>query len=297
MKFSPPCRRRAEAAPAVNRKGVLVSPDDPVIDAIDQDGEAAETALARRRPDTPTTLDELAAVGDAIKMIDRRVQIIRTLRLASLKETHPEDWITYKARDGGETAYLQDCGCERISPLWGIEIFHTSDPKKIESADGSFFWTISGSGRSSVTHLTVENVEGGRASTDDFVKGLSGAELDLKVKKAARANLDGNIARSLAGINSVPVEELRAAWAGTSKKVEQCRRGRGYGKDAAPRGAAPTVDPPACKACGAEMKYKADGKDGPVYFCPDWKKHKDEYTAIPADEWIGKTRKAAEGAA
>src|SRR5436190_4817434 len=193
---------------------------------IDDDGPAIPVdAVSLRRPDTPTTVSELAALaGGAIEIIEARVQVITTLRTASIRAVHPEDWILFKATEeqGAQiVGYLQDAGCDRVRDLWGIEVFGISAPERIAGAQpGVFHYLISGSGRCKLTQQVVERIEGGRSSTDDFCKGKEGAELELLVRKAARANLDGNITRELAGMKSVPLDEIKAAWTGTSKRVE-----------------------------------------------------------------------------
>jgi hypothetical protein len=200
---------------------------------IDHDPPTSD-ALALRRPDHPVTLSEIAAMrGEAVEIIEARVQVIETLRKASIRATSPEDWLLFKSPEeqGGQiVGYLQDAGCDRVRDLWGIEIFNVSKPEKVVGNDpGVFSYLITGSGRCKLTVQFVEMMEGGRSSTDDFCKGKTGVDLELAVRKAARANLDGGITRELAGMKSVPVGELAEAWTGTKKTIDQCRRGRGFG--------------------------------------------------------------------
>lgn len=252
-------------------------------------------ALTIRRPETPVTLAELAALkGEAQDVIQARVQIITTLRLASIRATHPEDWLLFRAplEQGGQiVGYLQDCGCDRVRDLWGIEVFGVSTPEKIVSTDPTaFHYIVTGSGRCKITRQTVEQVEGGRSSTDDFCKGKSGTELELLVRKAARANLDGGITRELAGMKAVPLEELKAAWTGTSKRIEQCRLGRGFGTRDERLGAqtdkAPDLAPPVCPHCGTTGVYRpAKGTRGAFYGCPNYAKHADKKFIVDAAKW------------
>jgi hypothetical protein len=266
-------------------------------DDVDPDVETPpQTGLALRRPDVPVTLSELAALkGEALEIIEARVQVLATLRKAAIRSTSPEDWILFKSPDeqGGQiVGYLQDCGCDRVRDLYGIEVFNISRPEKIGGNDPKVFhYLITGSGRCKLTRQVVEDIEGGRSSTDDVCRGKSGAELELLVRKSARANLDGNITRELAGMKSVPIDELKDAWAGTNRRIEQCRRGRGFGtRDERLGGTAagvPTVDPPKCGVCGATAKYRA-GKDGrPAFYgCPNYQQHADRKWSIEADKWV-----------
>jgi len=265
-------------------------------DAIDTDATPTQpAALDIRRPDTPTTLSDLAALrGEAGEVIAARVLVVETLRKASIRATHPEDWLLFKAPAdaGGQiVGFLQDVGCARVRDLWGIEIYDVGDPIRIDGDAGSFHYLVKGSARCKLTRQTIEGREGGRSSADDFVKGKSGVELELLVRKAARANLDGILTRDLAGMESVPVDELKAAWAGTTKRIEACRLGRGFGsRDERVGGhaaTAPTVDPPKCTHCGAVGVYRPARRDRQAFYgCPNYSKHPDKKFIVDAAKWV-----------
>lgn len=256
-----------------------------------------------RAPATPITVSDLAALkGEGVEIIQSRVQIIETLRIASIRATYPEDWVLFKAPDsqGGQiVGYLQDAGADRIRDLWGIEVFDIGDMERITSPDGaSFMYLVSGAGRCKITRQTVDRMEGGRQSDEDFCKGKTGAGLELAVRKAARANLDGGITRELAGMRSVPLAEIEAAWKGTAKKVENCRKGRGFGSmSTRETGAAannvPDVAPPVCPHCQTVGAYRpASGNRGAFYGCPKWKDHEQKKWFQDAAEWIAKAKAA-----
>jgi hypothetical protein len=267
---------------------------------IDQDPPETE-ALALRKPATPVTLSELAALkGEAVEIIEARVLVLETLRKASIRATSPEDWLLFKSPDeqGGQiVGYLQDCGCDRVRDLYGIEIFEVSKPEKVVGNEpGVFHYLITGSGRCKLTRQVVEAMEGGRSSTDDVCRGKSGAELELLVRKAARANLDGNITRELSGMKSVPVDDLKRAWVGTPKLVENCRKGRGFGtrdeRLGGTSGKAPDVAPPVCPHCKTPGAYRA-GKDGrgAFYGCPKYQSHADKKWTVDAVKWVAEQQK------
>lgn len=276
--------------------------DPDVIDERDADVDASDR-IALRHPGVPVTLGELAALkGEALEVIEARVLIIQTLRRAAIRATSPADWLLFKSPDeqGGQIiGYLQDCGADRVRDLWGIEVFDISTPEKVTGNDPAVFhYIISGSGRCKLTRQVLERVEGGRSSTDDFCKDKKGLDLDLAVRKAARANLDGNITRELSGMKSVPVEDLTAAWEGTPKGIEACRRGRGFGTQSerlgATRAGVPDVDPPTCGVCGTVAKYRPANDKGPAFYgCPNYQKHADRKWSIKADAWVKQQPTAA----
>ena len=271
------------------------------------DAEEPTTTLAMRSPEIPVTLSELAALkGEALEVIESRVQIIETLRRAAIRATSPEDWLLFNSPEeqGGQVVcYLQDCGADRVRDLWGIEVFDVTKPEKIVGNDPAVFhYLITGSGRCKLTRQVLEAVEGGRSSTDDFCRGKTGAELELAVRKAARANLDGGITRELAGMKSVPVGELAEAWVGTKKSIDQCRRGRGFGtRDERVGGRsekAPDLDPPVCPHCQTKGLYRpAKGDRKAFYGCPNYTKHPQQKFIVDAETWARDQARAKPAAA
>ncbi len=256
----------------------------------------AEVKHLIRHPGAPTNLNELAARrGEAVEIIEARVQVVETLRRASIRMTAPPDWLLFKAPDdqGGQiVGYCQDSGAERFRDLWGIDVYDVSEPEKISGNDpGVFTYIVRGSGRCRITGQTLEQIEGARSSTDDFCRGVTGVALEVLIRKAARANLDGGVTRELAGMKSVPIEEIVAAWDGTTKKIEQCRHGRGFGTRDERLGArstkAPEVDPPICPHCGSVGVFR-EGKNGRpgFYGCPKYKTHEDKRFLIDGPEWV-----------
>ena len=74
-------------------------------ETIDMEPDDPATALALRAPAIPVTLGELAAMKSAaIEIIDARVQVVTTLRTASIRATSPPDWLLFKSPDeqGGQ---------------------------------------------------------------------------------------------------------------------------------------------------------------------------------------------------
>lgn len=282
--------------------------DAPNSDAAldDLDPTVETTALVLRDPRVPVTIDQLAALrGQALEVLDARVLVLETARRKAIRMTYPPDWVLFKAPDGAVTGYLQDVGADRVRDVLGIEVFNVSAYERVTSADGaSFVYLVTGDGRSRLTLQTVERMEGGRGSDDEHCKGKTGAALELAVRKAARANLDGGIVRELAGLRAVPIEEIGAAWEGTARRVEQCHKGRGFGsgdeRHGATRAGVPDVEPPTCPVCppvnGAPVKlaYRA-GKDGrgAFYGCPNYTSHPNRKVTVDAERWLAQSRAAA----
>lgn len=266
-------------------------------------------ALALRDPRVPASLDDLAALrGEAVAVMEARATVLETARKRGIRLTSPEDWLLFKNVKGRVTAYLSDAGAARARDLLGVEIFDVNEPQQIMAADGqSFIYVQTASGRSKLTGQVVEAVIGGRSSTEDFCKSETGAALDLKVKKACRANVNGRIVRELLGLQNVTIDALREAWTGTSKDPAHCNEGRGYGtaeeRLGATREGVPDIPPPTCPVCKTPdgtplpLLYRA-GKNGKsaFYGCRNYATHPQQKVIIDVAEWTQKASVAKEAA-
>lgn len=263
-------------------------PIDPDLEQ-DLDDDPAVDAIALRRPSAPVTLSQLATLktGEAIEIITSRGQILTTARFEAIRLTAETDYVLFKTPDGRIYAYLQDSGCRRVAPLFGIESFDIGTPEKIMgAAPNEFHYVIRGSGRCKLTGEVLEQIEGGRSSTEDFCRGKTGVDLELAVRKASRANLEGSLVRKLAGLGSIPAEDLERA----GKKLDRCSKGRGFGtrdeRVGADRLDPTNVPPPTCGVCGAVAVFRP-GRDGrgAFYGCPNYTKHPDRKWTIDAEKW------------
>jgi hypothetical protein len=254
----------------------------------------------------PKTLDQLAArMSEAPRLVEARVHVLTSVRMWALRATWPQDFVLFKSDDGLVIAYLEDAGCDRVRPYFGIEILDVGDPVKTVSPTDpqAYYYTVKASGLCKLTGETLEAVEGGRSSAEEFVRHVADPmQRDLYVKRAARASADGIVVRTLAGLQSIALEELAAAWTGTTKSVDHCRKGRGFGSKTERLGGnrenEPNVAPPVCPHCKATGKYRParDGR-GAFYGCPNYEKHRDKRWIVDAAKWVAEQTPAAAPAA
>lgn len=261
--------------------------------------EVVEESRDLVRPSVPTTINELASHERGVQIIEQRLVIFNTMRVASIQLSMPNDWTLFKTEDGRISGYLGDQGCDRIKKLWGISV----TPGKMERIDdlehpGEFAYRITGDGTCGLTGEAVFDMEGVRYSTERYaLEKPEGIQRSVAVQKAARANLDGGICRELAGLKSVPSEELDSAWKAskeTWKKTELCNKGRGFGSAVQRAGGAAAhgidgADIPNCEACEnskpsvlVKLVFRTGKDDREGFFgCPNWEKHKDKKVIIP----------------
>jgi hypothetical protein len=245
--------------------------------------------------------------GDATAVLDARITVLETARKRALRMIAPQDVNLYRDREGTTTGYISDAGMQRVRDVLGVEVYNVTTPEKVALGDGSFMYIQSASGRSKLTTQVVEDVEGGRSSSEDFCKDAREAnrfaELELLVRKATRANVNGNVCRELMGLKNVPLQELQDAWAGTNKDWTQCRKARGFGSQAERLGATkagvPDVPPPTCPVCKTPdgsplpLEYRpASGTRRAFYGCRNYSKHPKEKVIVNADEWVGQAKRA-----
>jgi len=274
-------------------------------EGIEENGGTQNTEESVKAPTTtsaPTwqgknmlSLAELSKqLGVGVQTLQAAIDLWNNLRRAALSLTAPEDWLLFRDPEGRITCYLQDCGCARVRPLYGISIYNVSKPEKMTQTDGSFTYIISGSGFCARSLGQVESIEGARSSTDDFITKqnppLTGTALDLAVRKAARSNLDGSITRELAGLESVPLEEIMEIYQKTdpTKVRARFREGRGFGKkgERSFQGemAPDKVQPPKCPKCHIDMVLRK-GNKGSFYGCPNFRS-KDCKETLNESDWL-----------
>ncbi len=251
-----------------------------------------DTSIAKAQS---STIEELSQNEEGLAVLERGIEIMKVLRAASIAMTFPHDWVLFKAEDR-VTGYCQDAGCQRFSDIWGIEIYNLSEWIRTKDEEsGDFSWTITGDGLSKRTGQIVTGISGTRYSYEDFItrRKLPRLQIETEVKKAARANLHGSIVRELAGMKSVPEEELNGVWSvagmGAYKTTKLSPKGRGFGTgneraggiSADKNGGISPTDIPFCSFCEPPSRLVFREKGDPPFFgCKDYAKHPNDKMII-----------------
>lgn len=262
-----------------------MSSEDPNAKPVEAEVVPPDTTIIRTQA---ATIEELSQTDEGKIKLARGIEIMKVLRSASIAFTYPHDWVLFKAEER-ITGFCQDAGCQRFADFWGIEIYNLGEWIRTEDPDTKdFSWTITGDGLSKRTGLVVTGISGTRYSYEEFItrRRLPRLQIETEVKKAARANLHGSIVRELAGLKSVPIEELDQVWStagmGAYKTSKLCPRGRGFGTgneraggaSAEKNGGIDQADIPVCEYCDPPVKlvYREKG-DPPFWGCPNYNKH------------------------
>jgi hypothetical protein len=151
-------------------------------------------------------LDPVKAIAEA----NRRVEFYKQIKNISLKMTNPHDWILEAGKP-----YLQGSGCEKLKPIWGIEI---REPRieptlkegiEIFRRDGEIAFECMVTGKSKVTGEESVFI-GGRSSKDPFFSNQKSLDI-VDVYKSAYTNAEVQAVMRLLGMRNLTVDDLKEA--------------------------------------------------------------------------------------
>lgn len=227
-------------------------PNEETID-IEQDLEGVELVpaaesmqLAVATPASASPLARLAAMENALEVIERQEAIVTTIRKSALRLTSPADWVRMKGKhEPDEQAFclLKSSGARKIGPqFYAIALTEVGPvdgqgvlrPIEEKGEDGEVRFTLFGTAHVGLTGETIRGLKGSRSSSEQFI-GRGGLETTSPLvargdlAEACNSLLYTKAVRVGAGMKSVPVRELVDAWKGTDKKVEYITKGSGFG--------------------------------------------------------------------
>lgn len=254
------------------------------------------------RPGVPVSAEDLALLeeGRGEKIILARAQILATARGASIRATFPNDWTLFRTDQNQIYGFLGDQGCERCNDIWGIRLSNFG-PRPInpfwEKREGKteeeYSIRLVADAYCELTRQTYLQMEGFGYSDDQDAQQVSAAQKrEDRVANHSRRNLAGRVMRRAGGLEAVPIEEIQKQWEGTTKSVERCNLGRGFGsKDERLGGAGAQgidqADIPMCDLCQIKLVYRpGKGDRGAFWGCPQWDKHKETKVIIPHEKLL-----------
>jgi hypothetical protein len=240
--------------------------------------EVLEPQMALTGRALPISTDELAQLDGkrGEELLAKRMAILELARRGSIARTFPRDWTLFKG-ESGVYAYLQDSGCERMMDIWGIEISNISGFSEEAQEDGSVLYIVMGDGHSRLTGRDVFAVLGSRdTGSMEMGREVNAAKLKIETMKAARSNLDGSIVRHLAGLASVPIEELNKVFSRSDPQdLVGFNLGKGFGRQTERHGASGSKADyglaPDCPKCKTKMRLFDKDQSSPYWGCPSYK--------------------------
>jgi len=173
-------------------------------------------------------------LAEVIDLAEKVVDVLKKVRVISLKMTTAKDWVDQKGKP-----YLMEDGAQAVAIMWGIDLFDIKIVKdQSEDEKGKYYiYSASGKAYSKKLRRYIEDI-GACSQRDDFFGTADGelkplSEIDeITIKKSAVTNLFCRIIKACAGLKNVTYEELKAAGIDTDK-IQKIKYENGAKKAAA----------------------------------------------------------------
>lgn len=195
-----------------------------------------------------TLLDRLSREESPLKSFLQRKSLIEAFWTEAVKMTNPEDWVLNRDREGKAEAMIAAEGARKVATVYQIELLELSPvvdgmfvPVATDLGGGVFSYRGSATAYSAATGSRI-TVEIEKRSDEDFTGRSVDAQGHLTkspsqrtgswqgdLQSAVLTGLLTKAVRQLCAMGRVPVRDLEAAWKDTGKKVEDCRKGQGWG--------------------------------------------------------------------
>lgn len=179
-------------------------------------------------------LERLEGMEDAMRIFQRRAELLEHCRIVAIRATNPQDWILSKTDKGEEIAMPSDSACSKIADVYGIDVqdILPRDNRgvftpEIEKDDkGRTTYRAWATGMSRTTGRKVALIECARRDDERFI-GRDDNPNDIRSAVLTLAR--SKITRILSGLAKVPRSVLETSWNGTGKTSDNCNKGHGYG--------------------------------------------------------------------
>lgn len=245
-------RAPEKTIPAPSSPPPMVAEAKPVPTTIERVIEATidrmiESELAITNRSETSLLEQLSKLENAEALFQRRAALMESFYMTALKRTRPQDWILFKDKQGNVNAMLAASGAELVAEVYGIRISNIRPldgrgmfaPERVEITGGAYELRGACDAYSRVNGREAFGLEMSRRSDEQFTGRAvnEDGKFDFQGKSANPADLRSSVltglrtktVRVLCGMTRVPPGDLEKAWTGTPKKVDDCRKGSGFG--------------------------------------------------------------------
>lgn len=224
---------------------IEAEPVEPV-ESMDSAEPAPATSVALVAVQGDSYMERLATQSDALEIFTRRIEIAEKARIVAIRRTRPTDWVLSKAKEASiddSFAMLRSSGAQLVAEVYGISLENVGPrdargvfcPDEVHEDDGSSTLRASAVAICRLNGRQLE-IEASRNSKEDFtgrgvIKNTSKGVAKSDLRAATMTLMMTKAVRKLAGMERVPVSDLKQAWAGTGKAIEQCEKGSGFRSD------------------------------------------------------------------
>lgn len=195
-----------------------------------------------------TLLDRLSREESPLKAFLQRKNLLESFWVEAVRMTNPEDWVLNRDREGKLEAMIAAEGARKVAMVYQIELRDLAPVSDgmfapVATDLGNDVYSFRGSAVAySATTGGKQIVEIEKRSDEDFTgrsvdaaghltrgSGQRAGSWQGDLQSAVLTGLMTKAVRQLCAMGRVPVRDLETAWKDTGKKVEDCRKGQGFG--------------------------------------------------------------------
>ena len=193
-------------------------------------------------------LDRLSREESPIAKFRQRRQLLEAFWGDAVTMTNPEDWVLSRSREGHVEAMIAAEGARKVATVYEITLRDLSpvvdgifSPEVTDLGGGVFSFRGAATAYSAALDLAIPIVIEKR-SDEDFTgravdesghlakgAGQRAGAWQGDLLSAVLTGLLTKAVRQICAMGRVPVRDLEAAWKDTGKKVDDCRKGQGWG--------------------------------------------------------------------
>ncbi|HKQ97124.1 MAG TPA: hypothetical protein VJV75_04545 [Candidatus Polarisedimenticolia bacterium] len=231
---------RTTTAPAdpEDRQLPLAAPPT-AIERIERDETEVEEILKKSTQDSLLRLPNVS-LAEVKRVLEARAELIKTIREIAIKQTAPEDWTLYKARDGSVLGVPTAAACLKIRRWAGVSIFNhrgldgAEMPalREAKNTKGENILIIEGLADGQSGRDLMPGIYFSIRSDDDFVGRATvannprrGGPRQEDLMSCWRTGIDAKVVRAMTGTTKVSAVELVAL----GIDVARCVKGSGFG--------------------------------------------------------------------
>lgn len=216
-----------------------LAPPPTAIERIEREETEIEEILKKSTQDSLQRTSNVT-LAEVKRVLEARAELIRTLREIAIKQTAPEDWTLYKARDGSVLGVPTAAACLKIRRWAGVSIYNhrglngesMPNVREAENSKKEKILIIEGLADGQCGRDVMPGIYFSIRSDDDFVGRATltnnprrGGPREQDLMSCWRTGIDAKVVRAMTGTTKVSEHELKELKLDTAR----CVKGSGFG--------------------------------------------------------------------
>jgi len=228
----------ATTSEALDSEQMTLSSVPTPIERIEREESEVQQILTKSTQDSLQRTPNVT-VAEVKRVLEARAELIKTIREIAVKQTAPEDWTLYRARDGSVLGVPTAAACMKIRRWAGVSIANhrgmNGEPsptvREAKNDKKESIVVIEGFADGLCGRDTMPGIYFSVRSDDQFI-GRAGADTPRKggprqedLMSCWRTGIDSKVVRCMTGLTKVSEIELKALGIETAR----CVKGSGFG--------------------------------------------------------------------